>query len=50
MQTLKNILAFLEGKRTYIAGLVSVVLGVYLNNVDLIMLGLVAMGLRAAIK
>lgn len=50
MEKLKQLLALTSGYKTYIAGLLAVVLGVYYQNVEMIMLGLVGMGLRAAIK
>jgi hypothetical protein len=50
MAFLKQALTYLSGKKTYTLGIISVVLGVYLQNTELIMTGLIAMGLRAAIK
>jgi len=47
---MKNISEYLKGYKTYIAGIVCVGLGVYYNNMEMIMLGLVSMGLRSAIK
>lgn len=50
MQTINTILNYLDGKKTYVTGLLAVALGVYYQNMELIMLGLVGMGLRSAIK
>ena len=47
---MQKILDFLKGKKTYIAGILSVILGLYLNNMELIMTGLIGMGLRAGIN
>lgn len=47
---MKNIIESTEGYKTYIAGIVCVGLGVYYNNMEMIMLGLISMGLRSAIK
>lgn len=47
---MKNITESLKGYKTYIAGILCVGLGVYYNNMEMIMLGLISMGLRSAIK
>ena len=48
--TSMKLLTFLEGKKTYIAGIISVALGIWLKNMELIMIGLTGMGLRAGIS
>lgn len=47
---MEKTLAIISGNKTYIAGIISILLGVYTSNSELIMLGLVGMGLRNAIK
>lgn len=43
-------LQLLQGYRTYIVGGLAVAIGVYMQNVELILTGLGFMGLRAAIN
>ena len=40
----------LNGYKTYLVGILSIALGVYYSNMELVMLGLAAMGLRHAMK
>lgn len=41
---------FLKGKKTYIIGGLSIILGIYTKNSELISSGFVAFGLRAALS
>ena len=50
MDKLKQVDAYLSGKKSYIVGVISICLGLYLDNIELIVLGLATMGLRNAIK
>lgn len=50
MTKLQQLNAFLSGKKTFILGTSTVILGIYMNNTEMIMLGLISMGLRSAIK
>lgn len=45
-----KILSFLSGKKTYIVGILSIVLGILNGDTELIMTGLAAMTLRAGIN
>ena len=49
MEAIKTTVAFLKGKKTYVTGIIAVCLGVYYNNIELVMIGLTAMGLRAGL-
>ena len=47
---IKKVNAFFKGKKTYIAGGIAIILGLYSKDKELIMLGLVSLGLRNAIQ
>jgi hypothetical protein len=50
MEQITKLLEVVSGYKTFLAGAIAIGLGIYQNNTELIMLGLVAMGLRSAIK
>lgn len=50
MEKITNFLNALSGYKTYTAGIIAVVYGIYSKNLELIFMGLAAMGLRNAIK
>jgi len=41
---------FLAGRKTYLIGGLTIALGVYFQNIEMVMTGLIAMGLRAGIS
>jgi len=45
-----NIIKYIDGNKTYLAGLIAVGLGIYTKNMEFIMLGLIGMGLRHGIE
>jgi hypothetical protein len=45
-----QVTAYLEGKKTYIAGLISIACGIYLNNPEMVATGVLAITLRAGIS
>lgn len=46
---MEKLLTLLSGKKTYIIAIITILIGMYYNNMEMIMLGLTAMGLRDAI-
>jgi hypothetical protein len=50
MEKITNLINAISGYKTYLAGVIAVGIGIWQNDINLIMTGLVAMGLRNAIK
>jgi len=46
---MNKILAFFDGRKTYILGIITVALGIFYENMEMIMVGLISMGLRAGV-
>lgn len=47
---MRALLNWLKGKKTYILGTICTLIGFHFQNSEMIMLGLISMGLRSAIN